>query len=376
MELAGGWEGPGAPPDGSACLPAASTRCSSLSSRRPTTSGTTGRPRATASECACWSSAGGSRLNPWWLPNSRPPSKPLRTRPSPLSSPALPPPSPAPPPRAPPSVPAAGAARSTHSPVHLGARRLCWPPLALSPRRAGTFSTLLPGRPGRVQRPQEQGAGRGGCGPFDTWHWGHLPVWLAPPSPASTCSPHSFFLRLCSEVPILEDTLMRILVIGLSRELPLGPADAMELADHLVKRAAAVQADGKGPSGLVLAQWAPAARQGLSLRSAPPARCAATPSSPARSLDRLRRHPVSACLRFPRWLLVPVSPPSIPASGSRPVLLLLVPWPDPGPRCPLTGSGPCLSDVEVLKVERVQLLDAVLNLCTYHHPENIQLPPG
>lgn len=55
----------------------------------------------------------------------------------------------------------------------------------------------------------------------------------------------SFFLRLCSEVPLLEDTLMRILVIGLSRELPLGPADAMELADHLVKRAAAVQADGK-----------------------------------------------------------------------------------------------------------------------------------
>lgn len=40
---------------------------------------------------------------------------------------------------------------------------------------------------------------------------------------------------------------MRILVIGLSRELPLGPADAMELADHLVKRAAAVQADGNTP---------------------------------------------------------------------------------------------------------------------------------
>uniref|UniRef100_A0A8C4MYX8 Integrator complex subunit 1 n=1 Tax=Equus asinus asinus TaxID=83772 RepID=A0A8C4MYX8_EQUAS len=87
-------------------------------------------------------------------------------------------------------------------------------------------------------------------------------------------SDRNFFLRLCSEVPILEDTLMRILVIGLSRELPLGPADAMELADHLVKRAAAVQAD----------------------------------------------------------------------------------------------------DVEVLKVERIQLIDAVLNLCTYHHPENIQLP--
>lgn len=54
----------------------------------------------------------------------------------------------------------------------------------------------------------------------------------------------SFFLRLCSEVPLLEDTLMRILVIGLSRDLPLGPADAMELADHLVKRAAGAQSDG------------------------------------------------------------------------------------------------------------------------------------
>uniref|UniRef100_A0A3B3UAH8 Integrator complex subunit 1 n=1 Tax=Poecilia latipinna TaxID=48699 RepID=A0A3B3UAH8_9TELE len=86
----------------------------------------------------------------------------------------------------------------------------------------------------------------------------------------------SFFLRLCSEVPLLEDTLMRILVIGLSRDLPLGPADAMELADHLVKRAAAVQSD----------------------------------------------------------------------------------------------------DLEVLRVERIQLIDAVLNLCTYHHPENIQLPAG
>ncbi|XP_077474311.1 integrator complex subunit 1 isoform X2 [Stigmatopora argus] len=89
-------------------------------------------------------------------------------------------------------------------------------------------------------------------------------------------SDRNFFLRLCSEVPLLEDTLMRILVIGLSRDLPLGPADAMELADHLVKRAAGAQSD----------------------------------------------------------------------------------------------------DLEVLVVERIQLIDAVLNLCTYHHPENIQLPAG
>lgn len=89
-------------------------------------------------------------------------------------------------------------------------------------------------------------------------------------------SDRNFFLRLCSEVPLLEDTLMRVLVIGLSRDLPLGPADAMELADHLVKRAAGVQSD----------------------------------------------------------------------------------------------------DLDVLRVERIQLIDAVLNLCTYHHPENIQLPTG
>lgn len=86
-------------------------------------------------------------------------------------------------------------------------------------------------------------------------------------------TPHSFFLRLCSEVPILEDTLMRILVIGLSRELPLGPADAMELADHLVKRAAAVQADGKGPSGLVLARWALPAAMGSLVSSPCPLCC-------------------------------------------------------------------------------------------------------
>lgn len=45
---------------------------------------------------------------------------------------------------------------------------------------------------------------------------------------------------------------MRILVIGLSRDLPLGPADAMELADHLVKRAAGVHSDGAFRSPLAV----------------------------------------------------------------------------------------------------------------------------
>ena len=52
-------------------------------------------------------------------------------------------------------------------------------------------------------------------------------------------------LRLAMDCPVLEDTLMRVLVIGLSRELPLSPADAIEFADILIRRAANQQADGK-----------------------------------------------------------------------------------------------------------------------------------
>lgn len=52
-------------------------------------------------------------------------------------------------------------------------------------------------------------------------------------------------LRLAMDCPVLEDTLMRVLVIGLSPELPLGPAEAIDLADVLVRRAANQQAEGK-----------------------------------------------------------------------------------------------------------------------------------
>lgn len=100
---------------------------------------------------------------------------------------------------------------------------------------------------------------------------------------------------------------MRILVIGLSRDLPLGPADAMELADHLVKRAAGVQSDGAAVR--VVLQW--------------------------------RKAPVTARQFKVFFFFFFLS-----------------------------------TDLEVLKVERIQLIDAVLNLCTYHHPENIQLPAG
>ena len=51
-------------------------------------------------------------------------------------------------------------------------------------------------------------------------------------------------LKIASDIPVLEDTLMRILVIGLSRELSLVSADAVELADQLIKRAAVMHLDG------------------------------------------------------------------------------------------------------------------------------------
>ena len=44
---------------------------------------------------------------------------------------------------------------------------------------------------------------------------------------------------------------MRVLVIGLKRELPLSPADALDIADRLVARAASAHTDGNAPSILV-----------------------------------------------------------------------------------------------------------------------------
>lgn len=106
---------------------------------------------------------------------------------------------------------------------------------------------------------------------------------------------------------------MRILVIGLSRDLPLGPADAMELADHLVKRAAGVQSDG---STLFLTFIY------FILRD-------------LKLFSELNENKLSTFKK--KFFYI---------------------------------------DLAVLQVERIQLIDAVLNLCTYHHPENIQLPAG
>ncbi|XP_002435477.4 integrator complex subunit 1 [Ixodes scapularis] len=54
-------------------------------------------------------------------------------------------------------------------------------------------------------------------------------------------------LRLASDVPVLEDTLFRILVIGMSKEHPLNPSDALELVEQLVRRASAIYKEDSHP---------------------------------------------------------------------------------------------------------------------------------
>ena len=59
-----------------------------------------------------------------------------------------------------------------------------------------------------------------------------------------------------TEAFLMEDTLMRVLVVGLARELPLSPGDALDIADKLVARAANAQTEGtSGKSCCVCMNW-------------------------------------------------------------------------------------------------------------------------
>lgn len=51
-------------------------------------------------------------------------------------------------------------------------------------------------------------------------------------------------LRLASEIPLLQHTLMRILLIGLSKDHPMNPPETMELSDQLLKRASGLSSEG------------------------------------------------------------------------------------------------------------------------------------
>ena len=62
----------------------------------------------------------------------------------------------------------------------------------------------------------------------------------------------SFMLRMVCEAPVLEDTLMRVMLIGLTRELPLTANDCMDIVDQLVKRAAGLYYEGNISSPALL----------------------------------------------------------------------------------------------------------------------------
>ena len=62
----------------------------------------------------------------------------------------------------------------------------------------------------------------------------------------------STILHLMTEATLLSDTLMRVLVIGLSRDLPLQASDALDIVDKLVARAANAHSAGTSTSNGLL----------------------------------------------------------------------------------------------------------------------------
>lgn len=57
-------------------------------------------------------------------------------------------------------------------------------------------------------------------------------------------SDRNLLIRLASEVPLLQATLIRVLLIGISKEHPVNAADTLEITDQLIKRAAALPCEG------------------------------------------------------------------------------------------------------------------------------------
>lgn len=53
----------------------------------------------------------------------------------------------------------------------------------------------------------------------------------------------NLFLRLASEVPLHQATLLRILLIGMSKDHPISALEILEITDQLIKRAANLPQD-------------------------------------------------------------------------------------------------------------------------------------
>lgn len=53
-------------------------------------------------------------------------------------------------------------------------------------------------------------------------------------------------LRLVSEAPVLEDTLIRIIMMGMESDYPLKTSDALDVMELMINRAAALNTTSKG----------------------------------------------------------------------------------------------------------------------------------
>ena len=58
-------------------------------------------------------------------------------------------------------------------------------------------------------------------------------------------------LRLASETPVLEDTIIRILMMGMEGEYPLKASDALDVMELMINRAAALNSSSMYPSFLL-----------------------------------------------------------------------------------------------------------------------------
>ena len=96
----------------------------------------------------------------------------------------------------------------------------------------------------------------------------------------------SLILHLMGEACLKEDTLMRVLVIGLKRELPLSPADSLDIADRLVARTASAHTDGNSHTPSL-----------LPLSFPPSLLLSFSPSLPPSPYYSLSRYPSTACSR-------------------------------------------------------------------------------
>ncbi|XP_063367697.1 integrator complex subunit 1 [Cydia amplana] len=132
--------------------------------------------------------------------------------------------------------------------------------------------------------------------------------------------------RLCCETPLPQNTLLRVIFIGLAKEIPVGPAETFELVEQLVRRA-----------------------------------CALPPDDTPLPVDKLEL----ADYVFQLCQFTPPDNITLPPGSTFELVEQLV-----RRACALPP------DDTPLPVDKLELADYVFQLCQFTPPDNITLPPG